>query len=172
MRQRLRLSIAQIRRRLEAGLRWGPISGLDPSVAPRAPPATRRRDTRVPGEEGQAAQQAWRADAVQAGGEARRPRPRAAVHDLRHTFESHWVLDAGDKFPPVEDPRPLVVTVTQKVYVHLAPEAWEQDYRARRIRAAGARRGVPHHEEPAASETRALAYVPRARASRADILSA
>lgn len=49
-------------------------------------------------------------------------------HDLRHTFASHWVLDGGDIFRLSKILGHANVTITQKVYAHLAPEAWEQDY--------------------------------------------
>ncbi|MCX5742764.1 MAG: site-specific integrase, partial [Proteobacteria bacterium] len=49
-------------------------------------------------------------------------------HDLRHTFASHWVLDGGDIFRLSKLLGHSNVTVTQKVYAHLAPEAWERDY--------------------------------------------
>lgn len=49
-------------------------------------------------------------------------------HDLRHTFASHWVLDGGDIFRLSKILGHSSVVVTQKVYAHLAPEAWEQDY--------------------------------------------
>ena len=49
-------------------------------------------------------------------------------HDLRHTFASHWVLDGGDIFRLSKILGHSSVTITQKVYAHLAPEAWEQDY--------------------------------------------
>lgn len=49
-------------------------------------------------------------------------------HDLRHTFASHWVLDGGDIFRLSRILGHSSVTITQKVYAHLAPEAWEQDY--------------------------------------------
>ncbi len=49
-------------------------------------------------------------------------------HDLRHTFASHWVLDHGDIFRLSKILGHSNVTITQKVYAHLAPEAWEQDY--------------------------------------------
>lgn len=56
---------------------------------------------------------------------------RLRFHDLRHTrhtFASHWVLDGGDIFRPSKILGHANVTITQKVYAHLAPEAWEQDY--------------------------------------------
>lgn len=49
-------------------------------------------------------------------------------HDLRHTFASHWVLDGGDIFRLSKILGHANVTITQKVYAHLAPDAWEQDY--------------------------------------------
>lgn len=49
-------------------------------------------------------------------------------HDLRHTFASHWVLDGGDIFRLSKILGHSNVMITQKVYAHLAPEAWEQDY--------------------------------------------
>ncbi|MDX2092499.1 MAG: tyrosine-type recombinase/integrase [Kofleriaceae bacterium] len=49
-------------------------------------------------------------------------------HDLRHTFASHWVLDGGDIFRLSKILGHSNVTITQKVYAHLMPEAWEQDY--------------------------------------------
>ena len=54
--------------------------------------------------------------------------PQLRFHDLRHTFASHWVLDAGDIFRLSKILGHSNVTITQKVYAHLAPEAWEQDY--------------------------------------------
>jgi integrase len=49
-------------------------------------------------------------------------------HDLRHTFASHWVLDGGDIFRLSKILGHANVTITQKVYAHLVPEAWERDY--------------------------------------------
>jgi integrase len=53
---------------------------------------------------------------------------RLRFHDLRHTFASHWVLDGGDIFRLSKILGHSNVMITQKVYAHLAPEAWEQDY--------------------------------------------
>jgi hypothetical protein len=47
---------------------------------------------------------------------------------MRHTFASHWALDGGDIFRLSKILGHANVTITQKVYAHLAPEAWEQDY--------------------------------------------
>jgi integrase len=49
-------------------------------------------------------------------------------HDLRHTCASWWVLAGGDIFRLSRVLGHADVRVTQKVYAHLAPEAWEQDY--------------------------------------------
>lgn len=49
-------------------------------------------------------------------------------HDLRHTFASHWVLDGGDIFRLSKILGHADVSVTQKVYAKLIPEAWKQDY--------------------------------------------
>jgi integrase len=49
-------------------------------------------------------------------------------HDLRHTCASWWVLAGGDIFRLSRMLGHADVRVTQKVYAHLAPEAWEQDY--------------------------------------------
>jgi integrase len=55
--------------------------------------------------------------------------PKLRVHDLRHTFASHWVLDGGDIFRLSKILGHSSVVITQRVYAHLIPEAWEQDYR-------------------------------------------
>jgi hypothetical protein len=49
-------------------------------------------------------------------------------HDLRHSFASHWVLARGDIFRLSRALGHADVRITQKVYAHLAPDAWEQDY--------------------------------------------
>jgi integrase/recombinase XerD len=49
-------------------------------------------------------------------------------HDLRHTCASWWVLGGGDIFRLSRMLGHASVTVTQKTYAHLAPEAWNQDY--------------------------------------------
>ena len=49
-------------------------------------------------------------------------------HDLRHTFASHWVLDGGDIFRLSKILGHSSVVITQRVYAHLAPDAWEQDH--------------------------------------------
>ncbi|HEY3805158.1 MAG TPA: tyrosine-type recombinase/integrase [Kofleriaceae bacterium] len=54
--------------------------------------------------------------------------PQLRFHALRHTFASHWVLDGGDIFRLSKILGHSNVTITQKVYAHLAPDAWERDY--------------------------------------------
>lgn len=49
-------------------------------------------------------------------------------HDLRHTCASWWVLSGGDIFRLSKMLGHASVTITQKTYAHLAPEAWQQDY--------------------------------------------
>lgn len=54
--------------------------------------------------------------------------PKLRVHDLRHTFARHWVIDGGDIFRLSKILGHSSVVVTQRVYAHLVPEAREQDY--------------------------------------------
>lgn len=49
-------------------------------------------------------------------------------HDLRHTCASWWVLGGGDIFRLSKLLGHASVTITQRTYAHLAPEAWQQDY--------------------------------------------
>lgn len=49
-------------------------------------------------------------------------------HDLRHTFASHWMMDGGCIFRLSKILGHSNVKITQDVYAHLAPQAWEQDY--------------------------------------------
>jgi integrase len=49
-------------------------------------------------------------------------------HDLRHTCASWWVLSGGDIFRLSRMLGHASVSITQKTYAHLAPEAWQQDY--------------------------------------------
>lgn len=55
--------------------------------------------------------------------------PLLRFHDLRHSFASHWVLDGGDIFRLSKILGHSSVALTQKVYAHLSPDAWEQDYK-------------------------------------------
>jgi integrase len=54
--------------------------------------------------------------------------PSLRFHDLRHTMASHWVLDGGDIFRLSKILGHSSVALTEKVYAHLAPDAFEQDY--------------------------------------------
>lgn len=49
-------------------------------------------------------------------------------HDLRHTAASWWVMAGGDIFRLSKLLGHKNVSITQKTYAHLAPEAWTQDY--------------------------------------------
>ncbi|MCX5742983.1 MAG: site-specific integrase [Proteobacteria bacterium] len=49
-------------------------------------------------------------------------------HDLRHTFASHWMMDGGCIFRLAKILGHSSVAITEKVYAHLAPQAWEADY--------------------------------------------
>lgn len=49
-------------------------------------------------------------------------------HDLRHTFASHWMMSGGCIFRLSKILGHSNVAITQKVYAHLSPDAWEQDY--------------------------------------------
>src|SRR5262249_5639583 len=53
---------------------------------------------------------------------------RLRFHDLRHTFASHWMMDGGCIFRLSKILGHSSVKITQDVYAHLAPQAWEQDY--------------------------------------------
>lgn len=49
-------------------------------------------------------------------------------HDLRHTFASHWVINGGDIFRLSRILGHASVQMTERVYAHLSPTAWIQDY--------------------------------------------
>jgi integrase len=49
-------------------------------------------------------------------------------HDLRHSFASHWMSDGGDIFKLSKLLGHSSVTITEKIYAHLAPDAYENDY--------------------------------------------
>jgi integrase len=65
---------------------------------------------------------------VQCGSEACGPRQQAAV--ARPPAHRGELVGAQRRrhLPAVAAPRPRQHTITQKVYAHLAPEAWQQDY--------------------------------------------
>lgn len=48
-------------------------------------------------------------------------------HDLRHTFASYWVRQAGDLFRLQKILGHKSVTMTMR-YAHLAPDAFASDY--------------------------------------------
>jgi len=50
------------------------------------------------------------------------------VHDARHTFASHWILDGGDIFSLSKILGHHSVVVTEKFYAHLRPDHWDKDY--------------------------------------------
>lgn len=49
-------------------------------------------------------------------------------HDLRHTFASHWMMDGGCIFKLSKILGHHSVKVTEQVYAHLSPTAFEGDY--------------------------------------------
>lgn len=50
------------------------------------------------------------------------------VHDLRHTFASLFLLDGGDIFKLSRILGHSSVTVTERTYAHLRPDAYQEDY--------------------------------------------
>lgn len=50
------------------------------------------------------------------------------IHDLRHTFASHFLLDGGDIFRLSKILGHSTVAVTERVYAHMKPDAFEEDY--------------------------------------------
>jgi integrase/recombinase XerD len=50
------------------------------------------------------------------------------LHDLRHTFASLYLLDGGDIFRLSKILGHSSVATTEKVYAHMKPDAWSQDY--------------------------------------------
>jgi integrase len=53
---------------------------------------------------------------------------RLRFHDLRHTFASHWMMSGGCIFKLSKVLGHSSVAITEKVYAHLAPTAFEADY--------------------------------------------
>jgi len=49
------------------------------------------------------------------------------IHDLRHTFASHWMANGGDIFKLSKVLGHSSVKVTEKFYAHLAPDAFNED---------------------------------------------
>ena len=54
--------------------------------------------------------------------------PQIRVHDCRHSFASHWVMNGGDLWRLSKVLGHGSVTVTEKFYAHLRPEVFVQDY--------------------------------------------
>lgn len=54
--------------------------------------------------------------------------PKLRIHDLRHTFASHWVMDGGDIYRLSKVLGHATVTITEDFYAHLKPDAWKEDY--------------------------------------------
>ncbi len=50
------------------------------------------------------------------------------IHDLRHSFASLFLLDGGDIFKLSKILGHSSVTITEKTYAHLRPDAYEADY--------------------------------------------
>lgn len=50
------------------------------------------------------------------------------VHDLRHSFASLFLLDGGDIFKLSRILGHSSVTVTERTYAHLRPDAYQEDY--------------------------------------------
>ncbi len=50
------------------------------------------------------------------------------LHDLRHTFASHYMMNGGDIFKLSRILGHSSVIVTEKVYAHLAKDAHAADY--------------------------------------------
>lgn len=54
--------------------------------------------------------------------------PEMRIHDLRHSFASLFLLDGGDIFKLSRILGHSSVTITEKTYAHLRPDAYEADY--------------------------------------------
>ena len=53
---------------------------------------------------------------------------RLRLHDLRHSFASLFLLDGGDIFKLSRILGHSSVTITERTYAHLRPDAFEEDY--------------------------------------------
>lgn len=60
------------------------------------------------------------------------------VHDARHTFASHWVANGGDLWLLSKVLGHGSVTITERFYAHLRPEAFVTEYQRVRFVAPGA----------------------------------
>jgi integrase len=56
------------------------------------------------------------------------------IHDLRHSFASLFLLDGGDIFKLSRILGHSSVTITEKTYAHLRPDAYSEDYARVRFR--------------------------------------
>lgn len=59
---------------------------------------------------------------------------RMRLHDLRHSFASLFLLDGGDVFKLSRILGHSSVTITERTYAHLRPDAFEEDYGRVRFR--------------------------------------
>lgn len=50
------------------------------------------------------------------------------LHDLRHSFASLFLIDGGDIFKLSKILGHATVTITERTYAHLKPDAYEADY--------------------------------------------
>lgn len=55
--------------------------------------------------------------------------PSMRLHDLRHSFASLFLLDGGDIFKLSRILGHSSVTITERTYAHLSPDAFEADYK-------------------------------------------
>lgn len=62
---------------------------------------------------------------------------RMRIHDLRHSFASLFLLDGGDIFKLSRILGHSSVTITERTYAHLRPDAFEEDYGRVRFRMPG-----------------------------------
>jgi integrase len=53
---------------------------------------------------------------------------RMRIHDLRHSFASLFLLDGGDIFKLSRILGHSSVTITERTYAHLRPDAYQEDY--------------------------------------------
>jgi integrase len=60
--------------------------------------------------------------------------PDIRLHDLRHTYASHFVRDGGDIFRLSKYLGHASVTITERYYAHLAPDDYAQDWGRNAIR--------------------------------------
>lgn len=66
---------------------------------------------------------------------------RMRIHDLRHSFASLFLLDGGDIFKLSRILGHASVAITERIYAHLRPDAYEADYGRVRFRMPGVEGG-------------------------------